>query len=244
MSASSHPRLRRCRHVHTITQPLLHPVASGWLHTLAARLPARLACGGARCREAGGRARAHLGALGAVLRRRGSEFHEASWQASCCQCSAVPQVCPRPACGTPASAPQPCGPPIRHHALQVTVTTDAAFDLVLHWGVTKQGALALAAWPFERNCCCPHRHPPALLVSPAAQLTQPPLLPPLPGSRDWQRAAKTLWPVGTVALEGGTACETKFESCDEEECDVEVQVRCALASPACWRLIDWHLIQG
>lgn len=68
-----------------------------------------------------------------------------------------------------------------HAPISVTVTTDAAFDLVLHWGVTKQG------------------------------------------SRDWQRAAKTLWPVGTVALEGGTACETKFESCDEEECDVEVQ---------------------
>lgn len=43
------------------------------------------------------------------------------------------------------------------------------------------------------------------------------------GSRDWQRADKTLRPSGTVALEGGVACETDFADCGEdEECDVEI----------------------
>ena len=45
------------------------------------------------------------------------------------------------------------------------------------------------------------------------------------GSRDWQRPPKASWPGSTLALEGGVACETVFEACDEEECDVEVQVR-------------------
>jgi alpha-glucan,water dikinase len=53
----------------------------------------------------------------------------------------------------------------------------------------------------RRRCCC--------------------LLP--PGSRDWQRPDKTLRPAGTVALEGGVACETDFEDCGEDvECDVEI----------------------
>lgn len=43
------------------------------------------------------------------------------------------------------------------------------------------------------------------------------------GSRDWIRPPVPLRPGGTVALEG-IACETDFEACDEEECDVEVQV--------------------
>jgi hypothetical protein len=48
------------------------------------------------------------------------------------------------------------------------------------------------------------------------------------GSRDWQRPPKALWPADTVALEGGIACETVFEACNEDECDVEVQVRWGL----------------
>ena len=44
------------------------------------------------------------------------------------------------------------------------------------------------------------------------------------GSRDWQRPPKALWPKQTVALEAGIACETGFDACDEDECDVEVQV--------------------
>ncbi|KAI8477159.1 MAG: R1 protein [Monoraphidium minutum] len=65
--------------------------------------------------------------------------------------------------------------------ISISLTTDSANDLVLHWGITKQG------------------------------------------SRDWKRAPKPLWPDGTEALEGGIACETVFEACNEEECDVEVQ---------------------
>jgi alpha-glucan,water dikinase len=43
------------------------------------------------------------------------------------------------------------------------------------------------------------------------------------GSRDWQRPDKTLRPSGTVALEGGVACETDFYDCGEDaECDVEI----------------------
>lgn len=43
------------------------------------------------------------------------------------------------------------------------------------------------------------------------------------GSRDWQRPDKTLRPAGTVALEGGVACETDFSECTEDaECDVEI----------------------
>jgi hypothetical protein len=43
------------------------------------------------------------------------------------------------------------------------------------------------------------------------------------GSRDWQRPDKSLRPAGTVALEGGVACETDFEDCGEDvECDVEI----------------------
>jgi hypothetical protein len=48
-------------------------------------------------------------------------------------------------------------------------------------------------------------------------------LPPCAGSRDWQRPDKTLRPPGTVALEGGVACETDFSECSEDaECDVEI----------------------
>jgi hypothetical protein len=48
-------------------------------------------------------------------------------------------------------------------------------------------------------------------------------LSPCAGSRDWQRPDKTLRPAGTVALEGGVACETDFSECSEDaECDVEI----------------------
>lgn len=46
----------------------------------------------------------------------------------------------------------------------------------------------------------------------------------MPGSRDWHRPRKGIWPDETEALEG-IAVESAFEACDEEECDVEVQVR-------------------
>ncbi|KAF8067212.1 R1 [Scenedesmus sp. PABB004] len=62
----------------------------------------------------------------------------------------------------------------------ISLISDNANDLVLHWGVSK------------------------------------------PGSRDWRRAAPALRPEDTVALEGGTACETDFLECEDDECDVEI----------------------
>lgn len=58
----------------------------------------------------------------------------------------------------------------------------------------------------------------------AARLPYPPHTHTHPtGSRDWRRPDKTLRPAGTVALEGGVACETDFYDCGEDaECDVEI----------------------
>lgn len=43
-----------------------------------------------------------------------------------------------------------------------------------------------------------------------------------PGSRDWRHPSEKLWPAGTKEVEAGPACESLFEECDDDECDVEV----------------------
>jgi hypothetical protein len=141
----------------------------------------------------------------------------------------------------------------------ISLFTDNANHLVLHWGTCKPGTVKLGvadslqlrdgisfrrvllstlrlALVMSCKAVCPVSHASLDCTHTKVVCLQAEgrwsdvlpcslraCLPPCAGSRDWQRPDKTLRPAGTVALEGGVACETDFSECSEDaECDVEV----------------------
>lgn len=65
--------------------------------------------------------------------------------------------------------------------VEVSFTTDAADDIILHWGVKKAG---------KRG--------------------------------EWSKPSDKILPTNTEMIKGGTAAETPFSGCDDEECHVEI----------------------